>query len=265
MRKVIRAQIAIPNNLANLTDIQKTHLLDHTKISSSIYRHINVIDRLTELYYDKCYICECDVSNAFEVEHYKPKKEFPELGYTWGNLHKSCRPCNLAKEANNYKLKDSTGKVIDILLLDPSDASYNIEDYIYYDINAKVQATGMGTDPLIIKKAKETAKLLNSREKHFSRQSTLTSFLHVYIDKLSKHKERLIEINRIISTYTKPLDDHKLSQDKELFIELDKINVIYLKDDSKYSTSTRSQLIKLTTLNYEEVNRILISLRSALQ
>ncbi|MEF1175263.1 hypothetical protein REH73_23155, partial [Vibrio sinaloensis] len=161
MRKVNRSLVTTPNKLINLTDTNLQQLTSHTTISSAVYRHQDVKDSLAELYFEKCYICECDVKNAYKVEHYLPKKYFPNLGYSWDNLHKSCEGCNLAKEHASFFKTDDNNNVVDILLLDPSSNSYDINDYIRFNINSVAELVNVGTVPEVIEKAKNTIKYLN--------------------------------------------------------------------------------------------------------
>jgi uncharacterized protein (TIGR02646 family) len=104
MRNVDRASVPTPNNLQNLTVINQGHLANSNSISTAVYGHKNVKASLQRLYHDKCYVCECDVSaGRYVVEHYLPKQHFPNLGYTWTNLHKACNQC---KNTAIFDIKD---------------------------------------------------------------------------------------------------------------------------------------------------------------
>ena len=162
MRKVDRSKVPVPPCLQNLSIIASSHLLDYSKISNGIYGHADVKLSLQSLYYDKCYICECDVSaGKFHVEHYLPKKHFPQFGYTWNNLHKSCEGCNQAKENSNFFCVDATGNYTDVKLLDPASSSYNVSEYLIFDLESVARPAGIGSDPVILQKADNTISKRN--------------------------------------------------------------------------------------------------------
>lgn len=80
MRKVDRSSVPFPNRLLqqNLTEDNLAHLENYKQINSSIYSHQDVKNSLKMLYFDKCYICEGDISSGdYDVEHYLPKRHFP--------------------------------------------------------------------------------------------------------------------------------------------------------------------------------------------
>ncbi|MBE4398809.1 hypothetical protein HJ025_18905 [Vibrio parahaemolyticus] len=163
MRKVDRSSVPFPNRLLqqNLTEDNLAHLENYKQISGSIYGHQDVKNSLKMLYFDKCYICEGDISSGdYDVEHYLPKRYFPQLGYTWQNLHKACTGCNLAKENKNFFVTDEEGNVTDIKLLDPSSLEYDIADYICFTIDSKAERVDIGQNPIVITKAINTIHYL---------------------------------------------------------------------------------------------------------
>lgn len=78
------------------------------------YKHAQVKMTLEELFYDKCAYCESrpTPSNAWDVEHYRPKGRVAEnakhpgyywLAYEWDNLLPACADCNRKrKDAPRY-------------------------------------------------------------------------------------------------------------------------------------------------------------------
>jgi len=63
------------------------------------YRHPANKDALRDASFDKCMYCESKVSHTYfgDVEHIRPKDQFPELEFNWENLGFVCAKCNNAK------------------------------------------------------------------------------------------------------------------------------------------------------------------------
>ena len=73
----------------------------------------------------------CDIyfenRNASEVEHFKPRNQFPELEFNWENLFASCSPCNKQKEQDYKKYKNIH------LPIQPDEPDYNF--FKYFEMN----------------------------------------------------------------------------------------------------------------------------------
>lgn len=263
MRQVNRSLVTFPERLKtqNITEVNQTQLLDHNTISGDVYRHEDVKDSLKDLYFEKCYICDCDVTGNFEVEHYLPKKHFPQLGYTWSNLHKSCEGCNLAKEDKRFFVKNVHGIVTDINLLDPSDDSYRIADYMRFNITAEAELVKIGNDPRIINKTKNTIKYLNGEYKNeysktlkHLRSNKANKFLMFYITNLSKHKELIFILRgNGIANYVEPLDHIERDIHIDLCQELINLDDIYLGDIAPFSTCTRVYMTNALKITYPDL------------
>ncbi|EHA1079635.1 hypothetical protein I8Y06_000411 [Photobacterium damselae] len=264
MRKVDRASVPFPNRLQNLTDDNLAHLEDYKQISGSIYGHQDVKDSLQMLYFEKCYICEGDISSCdYDVEHYLPKKHFPQLGYTWQNLHKACAGCNLAKENKNFFVTDEEGNVTDIKLLDPSSEDYDVADYICFDIDSKAELASQGTNPIVIMKAQNTVHYLNGNYKSdygkelcYLRSNKTSGFLRFCSKSLVEHRNRLRQIKLTIETYQIPEDPKLLEMDQNICQSLINADSEYLSDKAPFSTSTRVQLFPTLKITYAELVRI---------
>ena len=61
------------------------------------YRTEEVITKLNEMFFGKCYLCEKDNISGIEVEHLIPHKNNENLKYDWNNLFYSCSRCNCIK------------------------------------------------------------------------------------------------------------------------------------------------------------------------
>ena len=113
MKKVIKKVKPIPKPLNNCdTQIQAalTEKGNH-KFSNNYYASIEVKERLSRIYNNKCAYCETDTTAGavLQVEHYRPKAKVFEdtehggyywLGYEWTNLLYACSSCNRAKSTS---------------------------------------------------------------------------------------------------------------------------------------------------------------------
>ncbi|ABX50070.1 hypothetical protein Sbal195_2904 [Shewanella baltica OS195] len=266
MRKVDRASVPFPNRLLqqNMTAENLSHLANYKQINNSIYGHQDVKNNLQMLYFDKCYICEGDISSGdYDVEHYLPKKHFPQLGYTWENLHKACSGCNLAKEHKSFFVTDDKGNVTDIKLLDPSSVVYNIAEYICFNIDSKAERVIIGENPIAITKAINTIHYLNGnyqsdygKELCYLRSNKSSGFLRFCNESLVEHRNRLREIKVTIDTYQPPEDPVLLEIDQNICQRLINADNEYLSDKAPFSTSTRVQLFPTLKITYDQLVRI---------
>jgi len=63
------------------------------------YKQQDIKTALELIYYKKCAYCEKDVGDSFyHIEHYRPKKEYYWLDYSWDNLLICCDKCNIYKK-----------------------------------------------------------------------------------------------------------------------------------------------------------------------
>ena len=126
------------------------------KGKNDIYQKIK--SELKEIYHKKCAYCETDISASayFHIEHYRPKKQYYWLAYSWDNLLLSCPKCNLNKgekfEINNDKIKykgqslsnlhDKThdfDKIEDPLLINPEQISENeLKEQFTFNTDASI-------------------------------------------------------------------------------------------------------------------------------
>lgn len=85
---------------------------------NGIYNKPDVIEKLKEDSYDKCYICELKGLSDPEVEHLKPHhgRTMPERVFDWNNLFYVCSHCNNIKKEAKYD-----DKIIDCCADDPEE------------------------------------------------------------------------------------------------------------------------------------------------
>lgn len=80
------------------------------------YREADVISRLRNDFYDKCYICELKLSDI-NVEHLLPHKNIDlDRKFDWENLFLSCPHCNEVKNNSRYE-----EKILDCCKVDPEE------------------------------------------------------------------------------------------------------------------------------------------------
>jgi len=275
MRHVDRTLVNHPNNLLNLTAEQKAHLTDHKKIRSDIYAHENVKQALKSIYHEKCYICECHVGDNYAVEHYLPKQHFSHLGYTWENLHKVCNQCNLAKESDLFFIKDLSNNITDILLLDPSNISYNISDYLSFNLDGEAILVNYGTDQSICRKAEHTVNYLNgnlkkSQGKPFEHASKLNHLRSARIgaferslrdNNLMIYLDNILSINSTINAYQAQTNSENQQLDLDTYHFLANLFKNFLNDECVYCSTLRDYCFTVFKIKFENLKKILEHLR----
>lgn len=86
---------------AKLTDQLVTALVSEFKLNgSNVWNQAFIKEALLDLSKEKCCYCECNIkeeSKYMEVEHFLPKKYYPDKVVDWDNLLPSCKRCNSNK------------------------------------------------------------------------------------------------------------------------------------------------------------------------
>lgn len=137
MINIVKSQPA-PNSLA--VERQK---------GSGTYLQEDVITRLREDSFGKCYICEENSITSANIEHVKPHRGDLDWKFDWNNLLLSCSHCNNTKLAKYDNILDCTNsKRIVTSLIDLKMESFPM---------AEVEVAALGNDVDII----ETVKLLD--------------------------------------------------------------------------------------------------------
>lgn len=117
------------------------------------------ISMLEEMYKGCCCYCESKIKSTSypEIEHFKPKSQYPELCFDYSNLHYSCKRCNLAK-----------GSYYDDNIISPSDE--NPEEYIEYigELAVSIDNNKRGTTMIDVLKLNERADLKEERIKYLN-------------------------------------------------------------------------------------------------
>ncbi|MDQ6961763.1 MAG: HNH endonuclease [Mariprofundaceae bacterium] len=90
-----------------------TCLANEATKKSGDYKCGDVLDRLQQDFFTKCYICEEKYITAAEVEHLRPHQGDRALKYDWENLFWSCRHCNNTKSNRYQPMLDCTQAAVD--------------------------------------------------------------------------------------------------------------------------------------------------------
>lgn len=151
--------------------------------STKDYRSEEVISKLNQMFFGKCYLCEKDEISDVEVEHLIPHKGNDTLKYDWNNLFYSCSRCNGIKSTKENILNCTT-----------SDVSKAIE----------LRCPSSDTDPVIVNigLCGESKEILATRElldncyndtttgiRGISRQALIESIIDEYVYWLDLRKQ----------------------------------------------------------------------------
>jgi 5-methylcytosine-specific restriction endonuclease McrA len=92
---------------------------EKTKLSGT-YRCGDVLERLTNDFHNKCYLCEEKDISSMNIEHLIPHRggSDRDLMFDWNNLFLACNHCNNTKSAKHEDILDCTNenqKVTDLI------------------------------------------------------------------------------------------------------------------------------------------------------
>lgn len=77
---------------------------------SGKYNSEDVLERLVEDFFNKCYLCEEKEISGINVEHLKPHKGDIDKKFQWENLFLVCPHCNNTKLGNDDEILDCTNQ-----------------------------------------------------------------------------------------------------------------------------------------------------------
>ena len=101
MRKVNKDLVDIPEILksdSRKIGFESNVLAKDFVDTKTLYKNKNIQNKLIEIYNNKCAYCEKSLKDIDKhIEHYRPKKKYYWLAYSWDNLLLSCSHCNRAK------------------------------------------------------------------------------------------------------------------------------------------------------------------------
>lgn len=78
------------------------------------YSEEDVLNKLREIFYDKCYLCEIKDPTSINVEHFDAHQGDLDKKFDWNNLFYVCGRCNNIKLAKYNKLLDCTDDNVDV-------------------------------------------------------------------------------------------------------------------------------------------------------
>lgn len=196
------------------------------------YNGDDVLKALSEIFYDKCYICERKRPDDINVEHFIAHEGKEELKYKWSNLFLACSRCNNIKNRFYNNILDCTDSNVDVCrsikLLPP------------YTPSAKkiiVKAMIQGD------KTTETCSLL---EKVYNSEHTVNkSITGAYLRQ--KVFTRLNKFFEYVNTY---LDPEDLTTSKEKDVARDKIENL-LQESQEFSAFLRWVVLEDSVLEKE--------------
>lgn len=158
------------------------------------YKVGSVQKKLNKIYHLKCAYCEQKLLDAPKhIEHYRPKKTYYWLAYSWDNLLLCCGSCNSAKgdrfetensavgyggEAfeNIHALGNGYDEIEKPMIINPE--KEDILDLITFDKDGKI-----GSDDARVKHTIENACKLNRDELVQLRMEIVNDFIH----RMNKH------------------------------------------------------------------------------
>lgn len=82
--------------------------IDKTKYNK-VYAADDVKQKLEEIYNNKCAYCESKISGG-HIEHFRDKRDYYWLAYSWDNLLLSCEKCNQHK-SSKFDLQDESKRI----------------------------------------------------------------------------------------------------------------------------------------------------------
>jgi len=93
--------------------------------SNGKYNNDDVLQALSLIFYNKCYICENSYSTTYNIEHLVPHRGNAALKSDWNNLFLSCGHCNNIKS-------DKYDDILDCTQIHPDKSiSFQYTAYIY--------------------------------------------------------------------------------------------------------------------------------------
>lgn len=108
-------------------DLVKKLTADFIAKNTAVWDKTYIKQALLKMSHGKCCYCECNIteeSSYIEVEHFLPKKHFPNKVLEWKNLLPACKRCNGRKGSHNTKLYPIVHPVKD-----------NPQDHFYFTID----------------------------------------------------------------------------------------------------------------------------------
>ena len=76
-------------------------------VKEKYYKARDVREQLMHDQFSKCAYCECKLTLEYnDVEHYRPKNKYWQLGHDWSNLLYACPVCNRSFKKTHFPLEN---------------------------------------------------------------------------------------------------------------------------------------------------------------
>ena len=124
-----------------MIQLQKTTTAPASLANKDKYYGEDVIDLLAKDHYDKCYICERQLTTDFQVEHLHSQEHYPDEKYNWDNLFFVCSYCNGKKSANFDGIVNPTKEAIEEKIVQKLNYRDNKADFIRNDTSKAIEQT----------------------------------------------------------------------------------------------------------------------------
>ena len=135
----------------------------HGTCSDAIRQNLNIMTQ------QHCAFCDgiLRLTSPDTIEHFKPKKTFPELAYTWDNLFPCCYECQRIKKER-----------FDESLLKPDDPDYFFNNYFIVNYSTGEIEPSPHSDTNDQNRARTTLELygLNTKDRMKARMQQLEHF-----------------------------------------------------------------------------------------
>lgn len=122
-----------------MIQLQKTTTAPASLATKNKYDGEDVKALLAKDHYDKCYICERQLTTDFQVEHLHSQEHYPDEKYNWDNLFFACSYCNGKKSANFDGIVNPTKEAIEEKIVQT--LNYDKADFATDDTSEAIQQT----------------------------------------------------------------------------------------------------------------------------
>ena len=122
-----------------MIQLQKTTTAPASLATKNKYDGEDVKALLAKDHYDKCYICERQLTTDFQVEHLHSQEHYPDEKYNWDNLFFACSYCNGRKSANFDGIVNPTKEAIEEKIVQT--LNYDKADFATDDTSEAIQQT----------------------------------------------------------------------------------------------------------------------------
>ncbi|WP_145181920.1 HNH endonuclease [Pseudomonas sp. URMO17WK12:I11] len=193
------------------------------------YDSADVYEALSEIFFDKCYICETKEPHDINVEHFDAHMKDLDKKFDWSNLYLACSRCNNIKRAEFNDILDCCDGAVDVFR-----AIKHVPPITPYAKSVRLVA--MVTDGRTVRSCQLLEKVFNSdhtankrvsgaflRRKVFDQYNLLLDEIGSYYEPAATDvdKERALERMKVLIRRSAPysafirwciLDDAELSE-----------------------------------------------------